>query len=205
MWFAGPCLSSAIFPTSKDLLPATKGTTHQRTPNTGPCFVPKVWTKTKTRFTQSSVRVSPYTEDGTAYDATRWFINFSIHALSSLSLFMVDPFFSGGIRTLKSLHWVSFQQVRTDVHARNPWFPPPGPSVPAGIFLHYLSCEKSNKILFLQTLEDFIISILPPIIGDLDSTRVVVEVFSKSTFITWQSCEVWYFCNEKVPTTPKFS
>ena len=28
-----------------------------------------------------------------------------------------------------------------------------------------------------QTLEDFIISILPPIIGDLDSTRVVVEVF----------------------------
>ena len=57
---------------------------------------------------------------------------------------------------------------------------------------------------FLQTLEDFIISILPPIIGDLDSTRVVVEVFSKSTFITWQSCEVWYFCNEMVPTTPKF-
>ena len=58
---------------------------------------------------------------------------------------------------------------------------------------------------FLQTLEDFIISILPPIIGDLDSTRVVVEVFSKSTFITWQSCEVWHFCNEKVPTTLKFS
>ena len=54
----------------------------------------------------------------------------------------------GGMRTLKSLHWVSFQQVWTDVHARNPWFPPPGPSVPAGIFLHYLSCEKSNKILF---------------------------------------------------------
>ena len=54
----------------------------------------------------------------------------------------------GGMRTLKSLHWVSFQQVRTDVHARNPWFPPPGPSVPAGIFLHYLSCEKSKKIPF---------------------------------------------------------
>ena len=148
MWLAGPCSSSATCPTSKDLLPATKGTTLQRTPITGPRFVPKVSTKTKTRFTQSSVRVSPYTEDGTAYDATRWFINFSIHALISLSLFMGDPFFSGGIRTLKSLHWVSFQQVRTDVHARNPWFPPPGPSVPAGIFLHYLSCEKSNKILF---------------------------------------------------------
>jgi len=70
------------------------------------------------RFTQSSVRVSPYTEDGTAYDATR-----------------SGPMCMQG--TLGSLH---LDQV------------------------------------FEQTLEDFIISILPPIIGDLDSTRVVVEV-----------------------------
>ena len=63
-------------------VPQVKG---PQMPNTGPRFVPKVSTKTLTRFTQSSVRVSPYTEDGTAYDATRWFIRFSIHALSSLS------------------------------------------------------------------------------------------------------------------------
>ena len=51
-------------------VPQVKG---PQMPNTGARFVPKVSTKisTKTRFTQSSVRVSPYTEDGTAYDATR--------------------------------------------------------------------------------------------------------------------------------------
>ena len=41
--------------------------------------------------------------------------------------------------------------------------------------VHMGRCGQTFRLL--QTLEDFIISILPPIIGDLDSTRVVVEVF----------------------------
>ena len=103
MWFAGPCSSSATCPTSKDLLPATKGTTLQRTPITGPRFVPKVSTNTitPTRFTQSSVRVSPYTEDGNAYDATRWFIHFSIHALQFLIILHGGSLPFGGDKNLK--------------------------------------------------------------------------------------------------------
>ena len=192
MRFAGPCSSSATCPTSKDLLPTTKGTTSQRTPNAKyrTSFCPK-------SLDQNKNQVHPILCEGVSLH-WRWnclrrhkVIYPFFHSCSQFLIIVHDrSFLFLGIRTLKSLHWVSFQQVRTDVHARNSWLPPPGPSVPAGIFLHYLSCEKSKKILFLQTLEDFIISILPPIIGDLDSTRVVVEVFSKSTFITWQSCEV---------------
>ena len=72
-------------------------------PNTGPRFVPKVSTNTitPTRFTQSSVRVSPYTEDGNAYDATRWFIHFSIHALQFLIILHGGSLPFGGDKNLK--------------------------------------------------------------------------------------------------------